>query len=379
MALVGLRDFSIIETPPEGRSAIETFVVPFSEETIAQAIRRELGRGGQIFFVHNHIDTLSAMQAMLERLVPECRIGLAHGQMPERRLESIMVRFLERDFDLLLCTTIIESGLDIPAVNTIIIHQADHFGLAQLYQLRGRVGRSAQQAYAYLLVPGTAVLSAAARKRIEAIEEFNALGSSFHLAARDLEIRGAGNLLGAQQSGHIASIGFQLYCQMLEDAIRATQGEAVPVRVDPELRLEVQGYIPQEYVESEAQRLELYQRFSTVADASALTALCREVQDRFGPMPDKVERVVAVVELKILARRLAIERLVQRHTDIFLTFHAQTPVPADHLLRWLQTEVPTFRFQSEHVVCISVPGATVEARLALLKKHLQELLAGVSM
>jgi transcription-repair coupling factor (superfamily II helicase) len=319
------------------------------------------------------------MQALLERLVPECRIGLAHGQMPERRLESIMLRFLARDFDLLLCTTIIESGLDIPSVNTIIIHQAEHFGLAQLYQLRGRVGRSSQQAYAYLLIPGTAVLSEVARKRIEAIEEFNALGSSFHLAARDLEIRGAGNLLGAQQSGHIASIGFQLYCQMLEEAIRTTQGEALPVRVDPELRLEIQGYIPPEYVESEAQRLELYQRFATVEEVATLTALCQEVPDRFGPMPDQVARLVAVVELKILARRLAIERLVQRRTDVFLTFHPQTPVLADHLLRWLQAEVAAFRFQSEQVVCISVPGATVEARLARLKKHLQELLASVSM
>ena len=283
MALVGLRDFSMIETPPEGRSAIETFVVPFSEETIQQAIRQELARGGQVFFVHNHIDTLPAMQVLLERLVPECRIGLAHGQMPERRLESIMLRFLARDFDLLLCTTIIESGLDIPSVNTIIIHQAEHFGLAQLYQLRGRVGRSSQQAYAYLLIPGTAVLSEVARKRIEAIEEFNALGSSFHLAARDLEIRGAGNLLGAQQSGHIASIGFQLYCQMLEEAIRTTQGEAVPVRVDPELRLEVQGYIPREYVESEAQRLELYQRFATVEEVPALTGFMSRSAGSFWP------------------------------------------------------------------------------------------------
>jgi transcription-repair coupling factor (superfamily II helicase) len=379
MALVGLRDFSIIETPPEGRSAIETFVVPFAEETIQQAIRRELARGGQVFFVHNHIDTLPAIQTMLERLVPECRIGLAHGQMPESRLESIMVQFLERDFDLLLCTTIIESGLDIPSVNTIIIHQADHFGLAQLYQLRGRVGRSTQQAYAYLLIPGAAVLSDTARKRIEAIEEFNALGSSFHLAARDLEIRGAGNLLGSQQSGHIASIGFQLYCQMLEEAIHTTQGDTVSVRVDPELRLEVQGYIPRQYVESEAQRLELYQRFATVEDVSALTVLGREVQDRFGAMPAEVERIIAVVELKILARRLAIERLVQRRTDVFLTFHPQTPVPADRLLRWLQTEVAAFRFQSEHVVCISIPEATAEARLARLKKHLQELLVDASM
>ncbi|MEE8302655.1 MAG: transcription-repair coupling factor, partial [Candidatus Tectomicrobia bacterium] len=282
MALVGLRNFSVIETPPEGRLAIETIVTPFADETIRQAIRQELARGGQVFFVHNHIDTLAAIQALLERLVPECRIGVAHGQMPERHLEKMMLAFLRREFDLLLCTTIIESGLDIPSVNTIIINRADRFGLAQLYQLRGRVGRSVQQAYAYLLIPGKLVLSDIARKRIEAIEEFNALGSNFQLAARDLEIRGAGNLLGAQQSGHIASVGFQLYCQMLEETIRTTRGETVSVRVDPELRLEVQGYIPQEYISSEAQRLEFYQRLATVEDMAVLEMIIPELRDRFG-------------------------------------------------------------------------------------------------
>jgi transcription-repair coupling factor (superfamily II helicase) len=199
-------------------------VTPYAEETIERAIRDELARGGQVFFVHNRIDTLPAMQALLQRLVPECRIGIAHGQMPERTLEAIMMQFLERHFDLLLCTTIIESGLDIPSANTIIINHAETFGLAQLYQLRGRVGRSVQQAYAYLLIPGDLLLSETARKRIEALEEFSELGAGIHLASRDLEIRGAGNLLGAQQSGHIASVGFDLYCQMLEEAIRTVRG-----------------------------------------------------------------------------------------------------------------------------------------------------------
>jgi len=237
MSMVGLRDCSIIATPPEGRSAIETMVTPYAEATIERAIRAELARGGQVFFVHNRIDTLPAMQALLQRLVPECRVGIAHGQMPERMLEAIMAQFLERHFDLLLCTTIIESGLDIPSANTIIINHAETFGLAQLYQLRGRVGRSVQQAYAYLLIPGDLVLSETARKRIEALEEFSELGAGIHLAARDLEIRGAGNLLGAQQSGHIASIGFDLYCQMLEEAIRTRRGEDVLPRIEPELRL----------------------------------------------------------------------------------------------------------------------------------------------
>ncbi len=272
MAFVGLRDCSIIATPPEGRSAIQTMVTPYAEETIERAIRDELARGGQVFFVHNRIDTLPAMQALLQRLVPECRIGIAHGQMPEGTLEAIMMRFLERHFDLLLCTTIIESGLDIPAANTIIINHAETFGLAQLYQLRGRVGRSVQQAYAYLLIPGDLLLSETARKRIEALEEFSELGAGIHLASRDLEIRGAGNLLGAQQSGHIASVGFDLYCQMLEEAIRTVRGEEVLPRLEPELRLEVQGYLPETYVDSEAQRLEIYRRCALLTEPAALDA-----------------------------------------------------------------------------------------------------------
>src|SRR6266568_3432695 len=283
MSLVGLRDSSIIATPPKGRSAIQTMVTPYAEETIERAIRDELARGGQIFFVHNRIETLPAMQALLLRLVPECRIGMAHGQMPERTLETIMMQFLERHFDLLLYTTIIESGLDIPSANTIIINHAETFGLAQLYQLRGRVGRSVQQAYAYLLIPGDLLLSETARKRIEALEEFSELGAGIHLASRDLEIRGAGNLLGAQQSGHIASIGFDLYCQMLGEAIRTVRGEDVLPRLEPELRLEVQGYLPETYVDSEAQRLEIYRRCALLTEPAALEALRQELQDRFGP------------------------------------------------------------------------------------------------
>jgi transcription-repair coupling factor (superfamily II helicase) len=379
MAMVGLRDCSIIATPPEGRSAIETIVTPYAEETIERAIRDELARGGQVFFVHNRIDTLPTMQALLQRLVPECRIGIAHGQMPERTLEVIMMRFLERQFDLLLCTTIIESGLDIPSANTMIINHAETFGLAQLYQLRGRVGRSVQQAYAYLLIPGDLLLSETARKRIEALEEFSELGAGIHLASRDLEIRGAGNLLGAQQSGHIASVGFDLYCQMLEDAIRTVRGEEVLPRIEPELRLEVQGYLPETYVESEAQRLEIYRRCALLTEPTALEALRQEIQDRFGPPPPAVERLLLVIEVKLLARQLFLERIEQRGLEVLLTFHPQTPIEPHRLLHWLQTTAPRFRFHSEHVVRMPLPRTTAEARLLLLKKRLQQLCVGVSM
>ena len=224
MAMVGLRDCSIIATPPEGRSAIQTMVAPYAEETIERAIRDELTRGGQVFFVHNRIDTPGDAGAAA---AARARVSHRHSPWADAREDagSIMMQFLERHFDLLLCTTIIESGLDIPSANTIIINHAETFGLAQLYQLRGRVGRSVQQAYAYLLIPGDLLLSETARKRIEALEEFSELGAGIHLASRDLEIRGAGNLLGAQQSGHIAGVGFDLYCQMLEEAIRTVRGE----------------------------------------------------------------------------------------------------------------------------------------------------------
>jgi transcription-repair coupling factor (superfamily II helicase) len=374
MALVGLRKFSVMETPPEGRSAIETVVTHFNDEIVQRAIRQELARGGQIFFVHNHIETLPAIQALLERLVPECRIGVVHGQMPERGLEKMMLQFLRREFDLMLCTTIIESGLDIPSVNTIMINRADRFGLAQLHQLRGRVGRGLRQAYAYLFIPSELVLSDVVRKRIAAIEEFNALGSSFQLAARDLEIRGAGNLLGPQQSGHIASVGFQLYCQMLEEAIRTTQGETVTVRVDPELRLDVQGHIPETYVASDAQRLEIYQRLATVADMAGLNMIAEELRDRFGAWPETVQQLLEVVELKILARQLALQRIEQCRDTVTLVFHAQTAVQPDMLLQWLQTNAVRFQFQSEHAVRFSLPASSPEARLAQLKKHLQQML-----
>ena len=376
MALSGLRDCTIMATPPGGRSAIDTVVMPFSEEIVERAVRQELARRGQVFFVHNHIASLPIIHAMLQRLVPECRIRTAHGQMPERQLEAVMLDFLRRDFDLLLCTTIIESGLDIPSVNTIIINHADIFGLAQMHQLRGRVGRGLIQAYAYLLIPGEALLSGVARRRIEALEEFSELGSGFHLASRDLEIRGAGNLLGPQQSGHMNSVGFDLYCQMMADAVREAKGEAVTAWVEPELRLGVQGHIPESYVESETQRLQLYRRLSAVTNSAALQVLRNEMQDRFGVLPEATRQLLEVLEIKVLARQLTLERIEQRARDICLTFHASTPLAPDRLLPWLESDNPGFRFQSERVVCVPEPAGTPAERLTRLRGSLQRLLAG---
>ena len=378
MALSGLRDCTNMQTPPGGRSAIETVVLPFSEAVVERAVRQELARQGQVFFVHNHIASLPVIHAMLQRLAPECRIRTAHGQMPERQLEAVMLAFLRRDFDLLLCTTIIESGLDIPSVNTIIINHADAFGLAQMHQLRGRVGRGLIQAYAYLLIGGETLLSGVARRRIEALEEFSELGSGFHLASRDLEIRGAGNLLGPQQSGHMNSVGFDLYCQMMADAVREAKGEAVAVWVEPELRLGVQGHIPESYVESETQRLQLYRRLSAATGNAVLQELRNEMQDRFGVLPEATRQLLEVLEIKILARRLGLERIEQRGSEVRLTFHAATPLGPERLLPWLASDNPGFRFQSEHVVCVPDPAATPAERLTRLKRSLRRLCDGDS-
>jgi transcription-repair coupling factor (superfamily II helicase) len=295
--------------------------------------------------------------------------------MPERQLEAVMLDFLRRDFDLLLCTTIIESGLDIPSVNTIIINRADSFGLAQMHQLRGRVGRGLIQAYAYLLIPGKALLSGVARRRIEAFEEFSELGSGFHLASRDLEIRGAGNLLGPQQSGHMNSVGFDLYCQMMAEAVREAKGEAVTVWVEPELRIGVQGHIPESYVESETQRLQLYRRLSAVTSSAALQALRNEIQDRFGVLAEATLQLLEVLEIKVLARQLALERIEQRGTEVRLAFHPSTPLAPERLLPWLESDYPGYRFQSEHVVCVPEAEGTPAERLVQLKRSLQRLLA----
>ena len=377
MALTGLRDCTIMGTPPGGRSAIETVIMPFSEDIIERAVRQELERQGQVFFVHNHIASLPIVHSMLNRLVPECRVRTAHGQMPERQLEGVMLDFLRRDFDLLLCTTIIESGLDIPSVNTIIVNNADNFGLAQMHQLRGRVGRGLTQAYAYLLIPGEALLSGVARQRIEALEEFSQLGSGFHLASRDLEIRGAGNLLGPQQSGHMNSVGFDLYCQMMADAVSEARGETVTVWVEPELRLGIQGHIPGSYMDDEAQRLQMYRRLSAVTSSTVLQELRNEMQDRYGVLPEPTQRLMEVLEIKILARHLGLERIqnvqVGSRPEIRLTFHSSTSLGTEILLPWLEAHNPGFRFQSEHVVCIPETGGTPAERLMRLKVRLQRL------
>jgi transcription-repair coupling factor (superfamily II helicase) len=303
MAVSGLRALSVIETPPEDRQPVLTVVHEYDEAQVALAIRRELLRDGQVFYVHNHVESIHRIAAGLKEMVPDARIEVAHGQMDERQLERIMVRFWERDFDVLVCTTIIESGLDIANANTLIIERADLLGLSQLHQLRGRVGRSSERGYAYFLFPEGASITEPAYERLKTIAEHSRLGSGLAIAMRDLEIRGAGNVVGAEQSGQVAAVGFEMYSQLLKEEIADLSGETVEPEVDIKLELPVDAHLPHDYVEDERQRLELYKRISAIRDAAGVKDAKAELADRFGPLPQAAERLLTLAALKAALRR----------------------------------------------------------------------------
>ncbi|MDR3459012.1 MAG: transcription-repair coupling factor [Verrucomicrobiae bacterium] len=304
LALTGARDMSTIQTPPHDRLPVETTATQYDERLIRDAIQREIQRGGQTFFLHNRVTTIYAMQAKLQSLLPDARIVVGHGQMDADDLEEVMTKFVNGEADVLLSTTIIESGLDIPNANTIIIDRADRFGLSELYQLRGRVGRYKHQAYAYLLLPRHARLLTDVRKRISAMKQYSTLGSGFKIAMRDLEIRGAGNLLGAEQSGHITAVGFELYCQLLKQSVGALKGEKVKPRVEVRVSLDFLGEaatLPEKYVTEPQHRIEIYRKLAQATEKPHLDVLQKELRDRFGPLPPPVELLLAVGELKVLA------------------------------------------------------------------------------
>lgn len=318
MSLVGVRDISNLETAPEERLSIETRVVRFDDAIIRNAIMRELNRGGQIYFVHNRIQDMGALAARLQRLVPDARIIIGHGQMPEHQLEQVMIDFIDHRYDILLATTIIESGLDIPNANTIFIDAADRYGLAELHQLRGRVGRYKHQAYCYLLVDRNKHLNPDAARRMHAIEEYSQIGAGFGIAMRDLEIRGAGNLLGTQQSGHIAAIGYELYCQLLESAVRKIKHQKPKLSIDVEINLAIEGFFPAEYVPEIRHKIDLYRRLTRMDDIRKLQELRQELEDRFGNPPREVEKLLEVAELRIDAALWAIKCIATE--DDFMVF-----------------------------------------------------------
>ena len=309
MSLAGARDLSIIATPPEDRRAIRTFVMKFDPAAIQEAIQNELRRGGQVFFVHNRVASIGSMQKFLSELVPKARIGVAHGQMGEGKLEQVMGAFVEKRLDVLLASTIIESGLDIPSANTIIVNRADHFGLSQLYQIRGRVGRSRERAYAYLLVPARRPVTKDARKRLEVLQKFTELGAGFQIASHDLEIRGAGNLLGKDQSGQIEAIGFDLYAQLLDEAVRELKGEPPKEEIDPDVALPVPAFIPDPYMPDVHQRLYFYKRYAQAGTDEELEEIRAEIVDRCGDPPDEVDALGEVMKVKVRLRALRIRAL----------------------------------------------------------------------
>jgi len=345
LALTGARDMSTIQTPPHDRLPVETIVVQYDERVIRDAIRRELNRGGQVFFLHNRVMTIETMRSKLQTLVPHARIVVGHGQMDSDELEEVMTKFVNGEADVLLSTTIIESGLDIPNANTIIIDRADRFGLSDLYQLRGRVGRYKHQAYAYLLLPRHASLLADVRKRISAIRQYSTLGSGFKIAMRDLEIRGAGNLLGSEQSGHITAVGFELYCQLLKQSVSVLKGEKVKPRVEVRVALDfleansgagvspasspatqdethgrdARATIPHNYISEPQHRIEIYRKLAQAGEKSALENLQKELRDRFGPLPPAVELLLQVAELKILASEKAVTNIEVKEGKLMLT------------------------------------------------------------
>lgn len=309
MAVAGVRELCTIQTPPEERLAVRSIVTPWKDGTLQEAIRRELRREGQVFFLHNRIGDMEQVVSRIRQLVPEARIAAGHGQMSEHALERIMVDFLDRRTDILVCTAIIGAGIDIPTANTIIIDRADTFGLADLYQLRGRVGRGPVQAYAYFLIPGEDILQADAKLRLQAIQEMSYLGAGFRLAMKDLEIRGAGNLLGSEQSGHVGRVGFDLYAELLEKAVQELKGAYVAPEVEPQIQLRISAFIADTYIPDTLLRLSLYRRIAGLQSADDASRLAEEIRDRFGPLPEEAGHLIAIARIKLLARQLRLERL----------------------------------------------------------------------
>ncbi len=332
MSLSGVRDMSVIETPPLDRLPVDTMIRRFSKAVIREAVERELQRGGQVFFVHNRVQSLPSMARLLQALVPDARLVVAHGQMRERELEAAMVKFVSGQADVLVSTAIIESGLDIPASNTIIVNRADRFGLAQLYQLRGRVGRERQQAYCYFLIPADGRLDEQAQRRLRVLQELTELGSGFTLALRDLEIRGAGNLLGAEQHGHIASVGFDLYSKLLAEAVQELKGEPRTATVEPVISVAVEGFLPEDYVPEVNQRLALYKRLAGARTDAEVADLRAELEDRFGPLPETAAHLLDIVRIRVAARPLGIERIEAGEGRALLTFASSTPLDSRRLV-----------------------------------------------
>ena len=373
MALSGIRGMSTIETPPEDRMAIKSTVARFSADLIRDALAKELSRGGQAFFVHNRIKDIYQIGNFVQDLVMEARIGVAHGQMKEKELEQVMHKFFHKEIDILVSTAIIGSGLDIPSANTIIINRADRFGLADLYQLRGRVGRSNVKAYAYLLIPGEDIITEDARKKLQSIQEMGYLGAGFRLAMKDLEIRGAGNMLGAEQSGHISAIGFNMYMEMLESAVSELKGEKVVPKIETEIDLNITAMISEDFIESPELRLSLYRKIATAKEVDILSKILNELKDRFGPPPEKTKRLIDIMKLKVMASRLMITRIHNAAGTYRIFFADETEVTPDMLFALQTTRKGQIKFLPEGGIELDMRGKKWNTVYKELRELLEEL------
>jgi transcription-repair coupling factor (superfamily II helicase) len=380
MSLEGIRDFSVIATAPERRLAIKTFVAPFSEGLIREAMMRELKRGGQVYFLHNEVESIERMRERLVRLLPEARILVAHGQMAERELERVMRDFTAQRANVLLCSTIIETGIDIPTANTIVINRADKFGLAQLHQLRGRVGRSHHQAYAYLLTPPEEALGKNALKRLEAIQLMEELGSGFYLAMHDLEIRGAGEILGEEQSGEIQEVGFSLYTRMLERAVRRLKaGKALDVDdavdISTEVNLHVPALLPESYCSDVHERLSIYKRLADAGTREELEALTEELVDRFGELPEPARALIQCHELRLAARPLGVSRVDATHEAVQLQFVKNPPIDGGKVIAFVQKKGKAARLAGPDRLRVEAKLPAWQERARAVKDILLQLAA----
>lgn len=380
MALSGARDLSVIDTPPENRYPIQTYVVEYSPNLIKEAIQRELNRNGQIYFIYNRVQTIGKWVARLQKLLPRARIIMAHGQMPEQELEKVMHKFLQREYDILVSTTIVEAGLDIPNVNTMVVYAADYFGLAQLYQLRGRVGRSNRLAYCYLTYKKDRIMSEDAVKRLQAIKEFTDLGSGFKIALRDLEIRGAGNLLGPEQHGSMMAVGYELYCRLLEQSIARMKGQpeqslTAPLQAAVKIDLRVNAYLPSSYVSNQQQKIELYRRIATLENKEELQDMELELEDRFGKLQPPVENLLLAVRLRQLARVNGVESIEQQKNDLNIKFEQDRVFQSEALWQLVHQHRRNLSLFAGKAVALKVKGfqGTEKQYLQFLIRILEEL------
>jgi transcription-repair coupling factor (superfamily II helicase) len=372
MSLIGLRDMSVIETPPKDRMAIETVVAAWDEKLVRASIERELERGGQTYFVHNRVDTIYEIAARIQELVPGARVLVGHGQMGEGELEKVMLNFMRHGADVLVATTIIENGLDIPLCNTMIVNRADRHGLSELYQLRGRVGRSSRRAYAYLMVPPDVELTPIARRRLAALKEFSDLGAGFKIAALDLELRGAGNMLGGEQSGNVDAVGFELYTSMLERAVRELKGEAEVEEVETQLNLGLNVRIPGDYIPEENQRLRMYKRVAGVDTEPQLTEVAAELEDRYGPPPPAVRNLLEYATLKLLARRVGVNGIERKRDQVSVRFNPNASVDPTRLAQFVAAS-PGAQFTPAGILKFSLNTTVPAEVLGSLRSLLLEL------